>query len=425
MTGLELATCASLLSAIDDPVAVIDERGHCLHLNPALLRLAQLPADLASRPSLDVEALLASVPGCTLIETRFQLGSQIMRAVVFRTEHVDQRQQDRLLAFARTAARAATTGSPQATLDALAREVVKASDAVTCTVLMTERATGALSMIGAAGHPPGYLERVEEALTLGAPLRTLAAQGQRRPRVQRDLAALVNSDDRFMPLSPFVAAGGWTTLVAAPLVARTVELGVLTAFYAEGGDPDETDIVFLAAMADQAAVALDTARLFAELEDRAALDERHRLAPDLHDRVTQSMFAIGLHTRAIQLAARRLDTESTAVLETKLNNLHELAESTVAEMRGLLSQLRDDPAGGDDELVSALRGYASSISRRENVAVTIDGARRPLTLSAAAHEQLFADGNPITMGGHGSDVMRRQSDGTWKFLIDNAWVIQA
>lgn len=35
------------------------------------------------------------------------------------------------------------------------------------------------------------------------------------------------------------------------------------------------------------------------------------------------------------------------------------------------------------------------------------------------------DGNPITMGGHGSDVMRRQSDGTWKFLIDNAWVIQA
>jgi signal transduction histidine kinase len=228
-----------------------------------------------------------------------------------------------------------------------------------------------------------------------------------------------------MPLSPFVAAGGWTTLVAAPLVARTVELGVLTAFYAEGGDPDETDIVFLAVMADQAAVALDTARLFAELEDRAALDERHRLAPDLHDRVTQSMFAIGLHTRAIQLAARRLDTESTAVLETKLNNLHELAESTVAEMRGLLSQLRDDPAGGDDELVSALREYASSISRRENVAVTIDGARRPLTLSAAAHEQLFADGNPITMGGHGSDVMRRQSDGTWKFLIDNAWVIQA
>ncbi|HEY1974246.1 MAG TPA: hypothetical protein VGH89_40285 [Pseudonocardia sp.] len=35
------------------------------------------------------------------------------------------------------------------------------------------------------------------------------------------------------------------------------------------------------------------------------------------------------------------------------------------------------------------------------------------------------DGAPVEMGGHGSDVMRRQPDGSWKFLIDNAWAIEA
>jgi ketosteroid isomerase-like protein len=35
------------------------------------------------------------------------------------------------------------------------------------------------------------------------------------------------------------------------------------------------------------------------------------------------------------------------------------------------------------------------------------------------------DGTPVEMGGHGSDVMARQPDGSWKFLIDNAWAIEA
>ena len=51
-------------------------------------------------------------------------------------------------------------------------------------------------------------------------------------------------------------------------------------------------------MADQAAVAVENARLLAEVRGEAASDERHRLARELHDSACQQLFSMTLHLRA-------------------------------------------------------------------------------------------------------------------------------
>ena len=83
------------------------------------------------------------------------------------------------------------------------------------------------------------------------------------------------------PLHDQLDGFAWDDFVAAPLVVRDRAVGALNAYYRPGHEPDDDEIAFLTAMADQAAVAVDNARLLAEVRGEAALDERHRLAREL------------------------------------------------------------------------------------------------------------------------------------------------
>src|SRR5438093_1840833 len=93
-----------------------------------------------------------------------------------------QRREDRLIAaFARTATHIAWEGPLQVVLDHLANEVLAVSCANTCAIGLRSRLGDSLEMVGAAGYPAGYLDRLDEARSLGAPLVTLRALGSRAP----------------------------------------------------------------------------------------------------------------------------------------------------------------------------------------------------------------------------------------------------
>ena len=55
-------------------------------------------------------------------------------------------------------------------------------------------------------------------------------------------------------------------------------IGALNVSYRPGHDPSDADVAFVGSMADQAAVAVQNARLITDSRGRAALDERYRLA---------------------------------------------------------------------------------------------------------------------------------------------------
>jgi signal transduction histidine kinase len=73
-----------------------------------------------------------------------------------------------------------------------------------------------------------------------------------------------------------------------------------------------------------------------QVDELAAIQERNRLARELHDSVSQTIFSISLHTRAAQLLLAR----SPAQLRPQLEQLQTLTQSALIEMRGLITHLR-------------------------------------------------------------------------------------
>jgi signal transduction histidine kinase len=73
-----------------------------------------------------------------------------------------------------------------------------------------------------------------------------------------------------------------------------------------------------------------------QVEELASMDERNRLARELHDSVSQTMFGILLNTRSAQIMLKR----SPEKLRSQLTQLQSQTLEALAEMRGLINQLR-------------------------------------------------------------------------------------
>jgi signal transduction histidine kinase len=378
------------LDAVLDPVrdgVVLLDRDRCVSFaNPA----ARQQLGMRTSGPLPATAVPFVPPWSSdAVEIKLDIAGEPFTAVILRDFTAASLDQRRLVAFARTAARAACAGSLQSTLDSLAAEVLDVTAAVCCAVMVADRKTGAMSLVGAAGNPPDYVAKVEEARRRGAPLRALDAMEHRRPRVERNLRALVQDDERFAPLAPIVAERRWTSLVTVPLAMREVSLGALSAFYSDPADPVEAEVAFLEAMADQAAVAVNTALLFAEAEAKAVVEERNRLARDLHDSVTQTLYSIVLQTRAAQAAAGRLEDAAGAMMAERLGTLCMLAEGALADMRAAIIQLRAPTTAGESGLAAAVREHAAVVAEREGIAVRVSVPEEPLLLSVPAEDELF------------------------------------
>ena len=109
----------------------------------------------------------------------------------------------------------------------------------------------------------------------------------------------------------------------------------------------------------------------------ATLEERNRLARDLHDSVKQQVFAT-----AMQLgAAQTIIDSDPETAKTHLQEAERLAQRAQQELTGLIQELRPAALAGKG-LVEALRGYAEDWSRRTGIAaqVTVSGAQ-PLPLT--------------------------------------------
>jgi PAS domain S-box-containing protein len=111
--------------------------------------------------------------------------------------------------------------------------------------------------------------------------------------------------------------------------------------------------------------------LLESMARQATLEERGRIARDLHDSVSQALFSISLHARAAQLAAGRQGTADGPV-HRSIGELLALSNGALAEMRALIFELRPG-ALQQEGLTSALRKHAAAIASREELDVTVSG----------------------------------------------------
>jgi signal transduction histidine kinase len=73
-----------------------------------------------------------------------------------------------------------------------------------------------------------------------------------------------------------------------------------------------------------------------QVEELAAVQERNRLARELHDTVSQLIFSINLTTRSVQLLIKK----DPARVPDQLNRLQEMATDALSQLRSLITQLR-------------------------------------------------------------------------------------
>jgi signal transduction histidine kinase len=124
-------------------------------------------------------------------------------------------------------------------------------------------------------------------------------------------------------------------------------------------------------------------------EGTRALEERHRIARDLHDSMSQALFSTVLHTRTAQKALVQEGGSPSGRVGHSLSAIVDLTKSVQSEMRGLIFDLRHDPVD-DGGLVAALARHASGLRSSDGPTIDIQGPGPRLELSQRVETQLFA-----------------------------------
>jgi PAS domain S-box-containing protein len=119
-------------------------------------------------------------------------------------------------------------------------------------------------------------------------------------------------------------------------------------------------------MANQAAIAMVNAQLYEQSQVLATLQERQRLAQNLHDAVNQSLFSAGLIAEVLP----RLWERDQAKGRRSLEDLRRLTRGALAEMRGLLAELRPQVLI-DSELDDLLHQLGNAFTGRTNIPVLV------------------------------------------------------
>lgn len=166
--------------------------------------------------------------------------------------------------------------------------------------------------------------------------------------------------------SAFSAAGLQTYLGAQIRIGHRIE-GVLSCFrFTERGySVDETALIL--ALAHQIGMLLESDRLRQNARAMAIVEERQRLARDLHDSVTQSLYSLSLFSRAAREAA---DDGDDVRLNRSLSELERNTLHTLREMRLLLYELR--PADLEREgLIRAIELRLNAVERRANLQLDV------------------------------------------------------
>lgn len=162
-------------------------------------------------------------------------------------------------------------------------------------------------------------------------------------------------------------------LMALPLICKDEMYGGIVLYFKKGGGPARAGKEFSREMidlamtfADQAALVIDNARLRLQAEEMAVAAERNRLARDLHDAVTQTLFSASLIAEVLPKLWERNPEDG----RRRLEEIRQLTRGALAEMRTLLFELR--PATlVEAALEELLRQLAEAITGRARIPVTL------------------------------------------------------
>jgi signal transduction histidine kinase len=154
--------------------------------------------------------------------------------------------------------------------------------------------------------------------------------------------------------------------LSAPIQTDGKVIGVINLTSTVPGFFNSLHAECLRAFADQAAIAINNARLFGQAQELATMKERQRLARDLHDAVSQTLWTACLIADVLPTVWREDPDEG----QNSLQKLQRLTHGALAEMRTLLLELR--PKGlVEATLENLLEQLAQSVMSRKKLNISV------------------------------------------------------
>ena len=174
--------------------------------------------------------------------------------------------------------------------------------------------------------------------------------------------------------------------MGVPLMIKERVIGMLSLDHSQPGYYTERQARLALAIASQAAIAIENARLYEQAGQLAALEERQKLARELHDSVSQALYGIALGARTARTLLDR-GADSAHTLRDPLDYVLSLAEAGLAEMRALIFELRPESLKTEG-LTAALAKQTDALRVRHRLEVQTTLCPEP-DLSLDAKEALY------------------------------------
>jgi len=195
-------------------------------------------------------------------------------------------------------------------------------------------------------RPPEYLEQ-----------RLTALEGQPAPLPMASISE---------ELRGLLEPAGWRSVIQIPINAKGTVFGALMLLTRREPDSSPEQLSSLAALGNQIGMAVDNARLYEHAEESAAAAERNRLARELHDAVSQTLFSVSLIAEVLP----RIYVKDPVLGAQRLEELRQLTRGALAEMRTLLLELR--PAAlAEANLSDLLKQLGEAVTGRARIPVEV------------------------------------------------------
>ena len=201
--------------------------------------------------------------------------------------------------------------------------------------------------------------------------------------------------------------------LGVPLMVKDRTIGVLRVDHIEPEHFNEQDAQLVLAFANQAAVAIENARLYERAQSLAVLEERQRLARELHDSVSQALYGIALGARTARSMIDRPGGQRD--LAAPLDYVLSLADAGLVEMRALIFELRPESLEAEG-LIAALNKQAEALRARDQIDVQTEFCEEP-SISLNKKESLYRVAQEAM---HNTTKHARASRVTLKLAIDDS-----
>lgn len=251
-------------------------------------------------------------------------------------------------------------------LDRGLSRVIEVTRADAGEVHLVDRNSGDLRLRAHLGSPPAFLQS-DAVIPMGQCICGLATH-LTEPLVVED----VTRDPRATRFA--CQRAGYRSVMCVPLKSKGQALGVLTVHSRETRRFTSGDVEWLTAIGNQLGIALENAQLYEEMEHRvqelskevqylAVLEERDRIAREMHDGLAQTLGYLNLKLKTVEtLLIQGLVPQADAEvrqMETIIDEAYEDIRETISNLR------RTVPS--DQGLISALREYVHEFGLRDRV----------------------------------------------------------